>query len=126
MPSGCRPLRAYPPPGPAMSIRLPIFSLLAISTAAAAAALVGPPVGAQVLPTRTGAAAPAVTTGAARAPATTVALDLQRSVALRGAAPVAATTVHAAGSVLLLADGIVADAHIAPLPAPAPGFVYER
>ena len=109
-----------------MHFRLPIFSLLAIAAAAAAAALVGPPVGAQVLPVRSSTVTPAVASDAARAPATTLALDLQRSVALRSAAPAAATTVHAAGSVLLLADGIVADAHIAPLPAPAPGFVYER
>lgn len=111
-----------------MHVRLPIFSLLAIATAAAAAALVGPPVGAQVLPARIGAAAPAaptVATDAARTPATTVALDLKRSVALRRAAPTP-VTVHAAGSVLLLADGIVADALIAPLAPPAPGFVYER
>ena len=115
-----------------MHLQLPIFSLLAIATAAAAAALVGPPVGAQVLPVRIGAAAPPATSSATRAPGATVALDLQRSMALRGAAPAAATsfstttTVHAAGSVLLLADGIVADAHIAPLSPPAPGFVYER
>lgn len=114
-----------------MHLQLPIFSLLAIATAAAAAALVGPPVGAQVLPVRIGAAAPPATSSATRAPGATVALDLQRSMALRGAAPahatsITTTTVHAAGSVLLLADGIVADAHIAPLAPPAPGFVYER
>jgi hypothetical protein len=41
-------------------------------------------------------------------------------------APAAATKVTAAGSVIMLADGIVANARIAQIQPPAPGFVYER
>jgi hypothetical protein len=40
--------------------------------------------------------------------------------------PSVATTVVAAGSVIILADGIVANAHVAPVEPPADGFVYER
>jgi len=36
------------------------------------------------------------------------------------------TRVTAAGSVIILADGIVANATIAQIHPPAPGFVYER
>ena len=36
------------------------------------------------------------------------------------------TTVTAAGSVIILVDGIVANASIAQIHPPAPGFVYER
>jgi hypothetical protein len=37
-----------------------------------------------------------------------------------------ATTVTAAGSVIILLDGIVANATLAQIQSPAPGFVYER
>jgi hypothetical protein len=37
-----------------------------------------------------------------------------------------ARTVNAAGSILILADGIVAGASMAQIHPPAPGFVYER
>ena len=37
-----------------------------------------------------------------------------------------ATTVTAAGSVIILSDGIVANARVAQIQPPAPGFVYER
>jgi hypothetical protein len=39
---------------------------------------------------------------------------------------VAVTTIAAAGSVIVLADGIVANAAIAAIQPPADGFVYER
>lgn len=99
-----------------MHIRLPILGLLA------AASLLALPAGAQTVAARA-EANPPVTSPAAARPAAAP-LDLKRSVALHTATP--APTVHAAGSVLLLADGIVADARIAPLAPPAPGFVYER
>ena len=41
-------------------------------------------------------------------------------------APASATKVTAAGSVIMLADGIVANARVAQIQPPAPGFVYER
>ena len=45
----------------------------------------------------------------------------------RAAQPVPVTrTVVAAGSVLVLVDGVVASARIAPAAVPAPGYVYER
>lgn len=53
-------------------------------------------------------------------------LALKASNTLRVSAVGATTTVHAAGSVLLLADGIVADARTAQVLPPAPGFQYER
>lgn len=40
--------------------------------------------------------------------------------------PATATRVNAAGSVLLLVDGKVANATLAEIRPPAPGFVYER
>lgn len=43
----------------------------------------------------------------------------------RAASP-SVTRVTAAGSVIVLADGIVANATIAQILPPAPGFVYER
>ncbi len=72
-------------------------------------------------------AAPAAP-AAAPAPATAAGPGLKMAVALRGAAATGAstTTVHAAGGVLLLADGIVADARVAPVQPPAPGFQYEH
>jgi arginine/ornithine N-succinyltransferase beta subunit len=54
----------------------------------------------------------------------------QTSVQPRSTAAAAAaktlTMVTAAGSVLILSDGIVAGAVMAQIQAPAPGFVYER
>ncbi|MBL8344564.1 MAG: hypothetical protein JNN03_03915 [Rubrivivax sp.] len=44
----------------------------------------------------------------------------------RVASPASVTRVTAAGSVIILADGIVANATIAQILPPAPGFVYER
>lgn len=41
-------------------------------------------------------------------------------------APKGSTSVHAAGSVIVLADGIVANATLASFQPPAAGFVYER
>jgi len=38
----------------------------------------------------------------------------------------AVVTITAAGSVIVLADGIVAQARLARIDPPAPGFVYER
>lgn len=40
--------------------------------------------------------------------------------------PVLAATVTAAGSVIVLADGIVANATLAQIQPPADGFMYER
>jgi hypothetical protein len=40
--------------------------------------------------------------------------------------PASTTTVTAAGSVIILSDGIVANATMAQIESPAPGFVYER
>jgi hypothetical protein len=46
---------------------------------------------------------------------------------VKGAKPsVALATITAAGSVIVLADGIVANAALAQMQAPADGFVYER
>ena len=42
------------------------------------------------------------------------------------AKPLPATTTTAAGSVIVLADGIVANAVVAQIQPPADGFVYER
>jgi hypothetical protein len=44
----------------------------------------------------------------------------------RAASPVPVARFTAAGSVIVLADGIVANATIAQIHPPAPGFVYER
>lgn len=46
--------------------------------------------------------------------------------AKHGAATTVATTVAVAGSVIILADGIVANAAIAQIQPPADGFEYER
>lgn len=65
---------------------------------------------------------PAPSKAAAAAPkAQTVAANV------KAAKPtVVAATITAAGSVILLADGIVANATTAQIQAPADGFVYER
>lgn len=44
----------------------------------------------------------------------------------QAAAGAATRTFHAAGSVYVLANGLVVRATIAPVAVPAPGFVYER
>jgi predicted lipid-binding transport protein (Tim44 family) len=46
--------------------------------------------------------------------------------AANAANPASVTTVTAAGSVIVLSDGIVANATMAQIQPPAPGFVYER
>ncbi|OGA97984.1 MAG: hypothetical protein A3E25_03070 [Burkholderiales bacterium RIFCSPHIGHO2_12_FULL_69_20] len=56
--------------------------------------------------------------------ATTASADLKTPLALRGMATTS-TTITAAGSVLVLADGIVANARTAQVQPPAPGFQYE-
>jgi len=45
---------------------------------------------------------------------------------VKAAMPTSATRVTAAGSVIILSDGIVANATMAHIQPPAPGFVYER
>lgn len=60
-----------------------------------------------------------------RAPSATVPTTLAANTRVALPAPVT-RTVNAAGSVLVLVDGIVTSASIAPVPVPAPGFVYER
>jgi len=45
---------------------------------------------------------------------------------LRAAKPAAATTAAASGQIIVLADGIVANATHAQVHAPAAGFVYEQ
>ncbi len=44
----------------------------------------------------------------------------------QAAAAAGTRTFHAAGSVIVLVNGVVASARIAPVAVPAPGFVYER
>ncbi len=64
---------------------------------------------------------------AARPQASTAASPVTLSAAAtRGAGNPALRTITAAGSVIVLADGIVANASMAQIPPPAPGFVYER
>jgi hypothetical protein len=48
------------------------------------------------------------------------------TVAKTSATPASTATITAAGSVLVLADGIVANAVAAQIQPPAQGFVYER
>jgi len=45
---------------------------------------------------------------------------------VKAAKPTLGATVTAAGSVIVLADGIVANATLAQIQPPADGFVYER
>ena len=60
-----------------------------------------------------------------RAPASAPkALSVAANVKAAKLAP--ATTFTAAGSVIILSDGIVANATVAQIQPPAPGFVYER
>ena len=44
----------------------------------------------------------------------------------KAATPTSAMMITAAGSVIILSDGIVANATMAQIQPPAPGFVYER
>ncbi len=67
------------------------------------------------------AAPTAVEAAATPAPKTLTAAAIGKT-----SAPASATKVTAAGSVIMLADGIVANARIAQIQPPAPGFVYER
>jgi hypothetical protein len=66
---------------------------------------------AESTPAKATVVAPKVLTAAANAKAST---------------PLAALAVTAAGSVIILSDGIVANAAMAQIQPPAPGFVYER
>jgi len=66
---------------------------------------------AETTPAKARASAPKALNVAANVKATTLA---------------SATTVAAAGSVIILSDGIVANATMAQIQPPAPGFVYER
>jgi hypothetical protein len=68
--------------------------------------------------TRKAAPAPKAVSATAKAPKT-----LTAAAASNAAAPV---TITAAGSVIVLADGIVANAVTAQIAPPAEGFVYER
>ena len=82
-------------------------------------AVLAAPAVAQTAPAPSAAAAPA----REPAPTRTAGVDL------KGTAPAAARDlqrVTAAGSVIVLADGIVANARMAQVQPPAPGFVYER
>ena len=45
---------------------------------------------------------------------------------VKAATPTSAMMITAAGSVIILSDGIVANATMAQIQPPAPGFVYER
>ena len=51
---------------------------------------------------------------------------LTAAVNLKAGALASVTTVTAAGSVIVLSDGIVANATLAQIQPPADGFVYER
>ena len=62
-------------------------------------------------------------TKSARAPAPS---PVHVAAKTRAASPVTAGAVSAVGHVIVLADGIVANAVIAQIQSPAPGFVYER
>lgn len=81
------------------------------------AAVLATPAGAQTAPASPAAAAPDREPG----PTRTAGVDLKTPPAARDL-----QRVTAAGSVIVLADGIVANARIAQVLPPAPGFVYER
>jgi hypothetical protein len=64
---------------------------------------------------------------ASKAPAVDAPKMQTAAASVKGAKPtVALATITAAGSVIVLADGIVANATLAQIQAPADGFVYER
>ena len=72
-------------------------------------------------------AAPGVPTGAATgAPKTVAVVTAGKADGRAPARAPGATSIAAAGSVIVLADGIVANATIAQILPPAPGFVYDR
>ena len=93
-----------------MKTCLSILSLVGCAVLAAPAA-------AQPAPASPAAAAPA----REPAPTRTAGVDVKAPAAARDV-----QRVVAAGSVIVLADGIVADARIAQVQPPAPGFVYEH
>lgn len=74
------------------------------------------------------AAAPVAPKAAEPRAAAPAARAAVRQVAATGtsARPGTTTVVQAAGSVIVLADGIVANAAVAQIQPPAEGFVYER
>ena len=98
-----------------MKLRLAKLTLVSLCTLAATQTFAQATAGAHAAPAR--AKALKVDAGA---PTTVAAVGN-----LRAAKPVAATTVTASGSVIVLADGIVANATHAQVHAPAAGFVYE-
>lgn len=102
-----------------MAVRLAPLSLCACCALLAAPALAQTATRPGVVAGPTIQAAPAAGP-AARVPVQTVAASGRIGVS---AAP---TTVQAAGSVIVLADGIVANATMAQIAPPAPGFEYER
>lgn len=51
---------------------------------------------------------------------------LTAAASVKAALPASATIITAAGSVIVLADGMVANARMALVQPPAAGFVYER
>jgi hypothetical protein len=73
------------------------------------------------------AAAPKAPTSAARALVPTEAATTIAATHARATTPTPSTRlVTAAGSVLVLVDGVVSQANIARIQPPAPGFMYER
>ena len=96
-------------------VKMSIIACCALMTAHALAQSTTPP--------RRAVATNAASRAAAEAPKTqTVAANVKAA-----KAPVAvATIITAAGSVIVLADGIVANATMAQIQPPADGFVYER
>lgn len=59
-------------------------------------------------------------------PAGAAAAAVTQAAAAAGASTPGSRTFHAAGSVFVLVNGVMASARIAPVAVPAPGFVYER
>ena len=70
-------------------------------------------------------AAPKAAASEPKPPASTATTTVAVNSRIPVPAPVA-RTVNAAGSVLVLVDGVVVRAAIAQIQPPAPGFVYER
>jgi hypothetical protein len=72
-------------------------------------------------------AAPKAAAGAAKPADVITAASPDARVLLRTPGTTAATlTIAAAGSLIVLRDGVVANANLAQIQPPAPGFVYER
>jgi len=84
------------------------------------------------VPVQAGRSAAVVSSQTTAAPATAVPVVAAAKAGTTGpglkvaAAPTSVRAVNAAGSVIILADGIVANATMAQILPPAPGFVYER